>query len=67
MYTRENPYYYRQHDKCLTRKKTLLNHHRVHTGKVHTYVAIVTNLLLRRKNSMEINLASLGYPVQASM
>merc|ERR1712121_259028 len=26
-------YSYRKHDKCLTRKKSLINHQRVHTGK----------------------------------
>ena len=33
MYTRQTPYSYRKHDKCLTRKKSLINHQRVHTGK----------------------------------
>ena len=29
----EKPYEYKLHDKYLTKKKTLINHQRVHTGK----------------------------------
>ena len=60
MYTRQTPYSYRKHDKCLTRKKSLINHQRVHTGKSSYLSCQCDKCFTQKKNLFKHQIICIG-------